>query len=97
MIEAALRDWWLRSRISGARVERGQMDVNEVKKFFLGITELLTPAQREAAALKMEGYAREFDELTRDAPGPQPRPLIPPQPIFTPELSPIPTLAPGKP
>jgi hypothetical protein len=72
-IEAALRDWWLKSRISQGAPAEGQMDVREVKRFFLGTLRALTPAQREAAALKMEAYAAQFDELSRDSKGNRPK------------------------
>ena len=73
-IQAALRDWWLRSRISKAAPSQGQMDLRQVKQFFLGTLRVLTPAQREAAAMKMDDYARQFEELSRDTVKAQPKP-----------------------
>ena len=66
-IEAALRDWWLKSRVSQGAPAEGQMDVRELKRFFLGTLRALTAAQREAAALKLEAYAGQFEELSRDS------------------------------
>jgi len=77
MVEGALHDWWLRSRVSGSQVQPGQMDQSEVKQFFLDVTQALTPAQRDNAARELEAYATEFDQLAAEPPGPQTRPLMP--------------------
>lgn len=74
LVEAALHDWWLRSRISGNRVLPGQLDLREVKQFFLRLTQILTPAQRENTARELESYAAEFDELASESPAPQTAP-----------------------
>ena len=60
-IEAFLRAWWLHGRDS--KPDPTRVDPVELKAYFLGVMEVLTPEQREHAAKKLEEYAENFEEL----------------------------------
>lgn len=66
LVEASLRDWWLKPRVGGSKSDAARMDQEQVKVFFLGIVELLTPEQREKAARRVEDYAADFEALSQN-------------------------------
>ena len=59
-LESFLASWWLRDR---SKPDPTRMDPKEVQAYFVSFYGILDESQRLRAAEKLEGFARDFEEL----------------------------------
>ena len=76
-IEAHLRDWWTKARAASRRKEDYQWDDTQLKKFTLGLLNMLNTKQKSYCASTLLGYASQIDEIATIQPEPQPKPTAP--------------------